>query len=280
MPRPSSACPRRRRSDTSAARAATHDRGGPEIEPAEDHRPEQERSDRGEAEGRPDVQRRCAGVRAARPPSPASAAAPHIHMSVSNVRRKPADTCWFLPGSASPGSANIGSAPGGYSTVEVAVRNLSVRDRVSVALIDGRVDHLLVLVEADVEQRPRDDEERDRRERRGDHGTLRCRARAARGHVPEQSERDEGEEPRDVEVEPVRQHELEADQERTGQRGKLQRRLRCAARMPRRLHRATSSPSSTHWTTWRSGIPRAWYCAQSQSENGDSRVICVFSVRS
>ena len=32
------------------------DRGGPEIEPAQDHRPEEERSDRGEAEGRPDVQ--------------------------------------------------------------------------------------------------------------------------------------------------------------------------------------------------------------------------------
>ena len=47
-----------------------------------------------------------------------SAAAPHIHMSVSNARRNPADTCWFLPGSASPGKANIGSAPGGYSTAK------------------------------------------------------------------------------------------------------------------------------------------------------------------
>src|SRR5205085_2535730 len=34
-------------------------------------------------------------------------------------------------------------------------------------------------------------------------------------------EREEREEPRQVEVEPVRQHELEADQERGGQRGEL-----------------------------------------------------------
>src|SRR5688500_9674375 len=42
----------------------------------------------------------------------------------------------------------------------------------------------------------------------------------------EQGEGDEGEEPRDVEVEPVREHELEADQDRTGERGDLKRRLR------------------------------------------------------
>src|SRR4051795_1626507 len=37
--------------------------------------------------------------------------------------------------------------------------------------------------------------------------------------------RDEGEEPRDVEIEPVCQHELEAEQQHTGQRGELQGRL-------------------------------------------------------
>src|SRR4029077_9917155 len=38
-------------------------------------------------------------------------------------------------------------------------------------------------------------------------------------------QRDEGEEPGQVEVEPVRQHELEADQQGGGQRGELPRRL-------------------------------------------------------
>src|SRR6478609_5075824 len=38
-------------------------------------------------------------------------------------------------------------------------------------------------------------------------------------------EGDEGEEPRDVEVEPVRQRELEADQDGRGQGGQLERRL-------------------------------------------------------
>ena len=47
------------------------------------------------------------------------------------------------------------------------------------------------------------------------------------GRVPvgKERERDEGEKPRDVEVEPVRQHELEADQERTGEGCELKRRL-------------------------------------------------------
>src|ERR671931_533462 len=39
----------------------------------------------------------------------------------------------------------------------------------------------------------------------------------------EDREGDEGEEPRDVEVEPVRQHELEADHERSRQRCELER---------------------------------------------------------
>src|SRR5687767_9690423 len=41
----------------------------------------------------------------------------------------------------------------------------------------------------------------------------------------EHGEGDKGEEPRDVEVEPVRQHELEADQDGGGERGQLQDRL-------------------------------------------------------
>src|SRR5438094_10615615 len=41
----------------------------------------------------------------------------------------------------------------------------------------------------------------------------------------EHSERREGEEPRQVQVGPMRQHELEAEQQRGGERGELERRL-------------------------------------------------------
>jgi hypothetical protein len=47
--------------------------------------------------------------------------------------------------------------------LEVAIRKLAVEDRLAVPLVDGRVDDLVALVEALVEQRPGDDEERDRR---------------------------------------------------------------------------------------------------------------------
>src|SRR5918995_5017103 len=50
----------------------------------------------------------------------------------------------------------------------------------------------------------------------------------------EDGEGDEGEEPGQVEVEPVGQHELEADQDRGGERGELQDRL--AARHERDQH--------------------------------------------
>src|SRR6266550_5628083 len=43
------------------------------------------------------------------------------------------------------------------------------------------------------------------------------------GPIRQQSKRDEGEEPWDVEPGPVREHELEADQERARQRRQLQR---------------------------------------------------------
>src|SRR5436190_10077396 len=38
-----------------------------------------------------------------------------------------------------------------------------------------------------------------------------------------------------------------------------------------------SRPSSTHWSTCRSGRP-AWYCRQSQIENGESRPICQLTL--
>src|SRR5215213_11196088 len=50
-------------------------------------------------------------------------------------------------------------------------------------------------------------------------------SRAAGHRRGQQRQRREREEPRDVEVEPVRQDELGADEERTGEGGELQRRL-------------------------------------------------------
>jgi hypothetical protein len=41
---------------------------------------------------------------------------------------------------------------------------------------------------------------------------------------------------------------------------------------------ASTSPMSGSWTSRRSGIPAAWYCPQSQIENGDSRPSCQPSV--
>src|SRR6187551_3056172 len=49
--------------------------------------------------------------------------------------------------------------------------------------------------------------------------------RRGAGTGRQEREGDEGEEPRDVEVEPVRQHELEADQHGGGERGELEDRL-------------------------------------------------------
>jgi hypothetical protein len=80
------------------------------------------------------------------------------------------------------GQGEDGQRAGRILELEIAVRDLSSRNRIAVALVDGRVDQLLVLVEADVQQRPRDDEERDRHERRGDDGALRRLRAAARDH--------------------------------------------------------------------------------------------------
>jgi len=49
--------------------------------------------------------------------SASSATAPHIHIIVSNVRLNPGLTFWSRPPcETSPGTANVGSAPGGYSS--------------------------------------------------------------------------------------------------------------------------------------------------------------------
>ena len=84
----------------------------------------------------------------------------------------------------------------------------------------------------------------------------------------------------EVEVEPVRQHELEADQHRARQRGHAER--RAAAREPRERERADDEQHLQHAlhevqvgnAPWR-GTGR-----QSQSENGESRPIWKLTVRS
>ena len=128
-----------------------------------------------------------------------------------------------------------------------------MRDRVAVALVDRRVDDLVVRRRTAVEQRPsRRGTSASASAPRAKHAVSRPgRARARRRHAPAQSsarraagdqrdERDEGEEPRDVEVEPVRQHELEADEQRRGERGELERRL-----APRARRRAASAPTTS-----------------------------------
>src|SRR5438132_12262078 len=69
-------------------------------------------------------------------------------------------------------------------------------------------------------------------------GRLRLRICTTTGC--EEGERDEGEEPRAVEIEPVRQHELEADQQRGRESRELERRL--AAREARERDRAQHEP--------------------------------------
>ena len=81
-------------------------------------------------------------------------------------------------------------------------------------------------------------------------------------------ERDEREHPRQVEVEPVGQRELEGDEDRRRQRGQLDRALLVAGRTRRRRREPPRARRATGCTNPRSGIPSAWYWPQPQSENG------------
>ena len=158
-----------------------NERRRPEIEATEDHRAQQKWSDCCKAERGPDVCRatsECAqddghGSKRRR------TAQPHERLEGAS------EACrHFLvaTGFRKPREGEDRQRAGRVLDPEVAVGNLSVSDRIAVALIYGRIDQLLLLVEADMQQSPRDDEERDRREGRGHHGTLRRRLRPARGH--------------------------------------------------------------------------------------------------
>ena len=162
--------------------------------------------------------------------------------------------------------------------VEVAVRDLSVRDRVAVALVPRRVEDLVVRVEADVEQRPRQDEERDRCEqRRADRRFRQAPARDVHSPAPQTRRRGRTTGCTGRTSASARARSRSAAH-RSARRAEAA--SSCAARTPRQQRRGRAVPARIRCTTCRSGMPRAWYWAQSQSENGDSRVTCVFSVRS
>ena len=76
-----------------------------------------------------------------------------------------------------------------------------------------------------------------------------------RGSAASTAIRGEGEEPRDVEVEPVRQDELEADQQRAGQRGELERRLPPREEGGRDRAERRAATSSTCWSQAQVGQP-------------------------
>ena len=78
----------------------------------------------------------------------------------------------------------------------------------------------------------------------------------------------------------MRQHELEADQQRAGERGELERRLPARARRRRRPRRPRGATSSTLLERRAGRAGRAWYCRQSQIENGESRPSWKPNVRS
>ena len=78
-----------------------------------------------------------------------------------------------VTGLGQPGQRENGQRTRRVLHTEVAVGNVAARDRVPVPLVDGRVEDLLVLVEADVQQRPGAREQRDGDERRRDDPRIR-----------------------------------------------------------------------------------------------------------
>ena len=100
--------------------------------------------------------------------------------------------------------------------------------------------------------------------------------RRLRQEEPQEHERGD---PREIEVEPVGQRELERDEHRRGERRELHRPF--AAWDERDDDREqTASTSTTGCRKPRSGMPRAWYWPQPQIENGESRADWYSIVRS
>ncbi len=140
---------------------------------------------------------------------------------------------------------NAGSAPGGYSSEKSRYGTWPLEHRIAVALVRGRVDDLAIAERSHVQHRPGHGEQQHGESRRGgptpaarpsqslNAGRLadRVSTRLLDGLLRElldrrqQGEGDERQEPGEVEVEPVREDDLEADQQKGRERGQLQRRL-------------------------------------------------------
>ena len=85
---------------------------------------------------------------------------------------------------------------------------------------------------------------------------------------------DEGEEPRDVEVEPVGQRRARSRAAARPSARRAGAATSAAGRSTTAIAPATSRPSSTPLERRAGRAARAWYCRQSQIENGDSRPSC------
>ena len=169
-----------------------HDRRRPQVEAAEHDGPEQERRERREGERGPhagsgslqrpqDDGHRADGERAADP-----------HQGLEGPA-KAVGHLLIVPRLGEAGQREHRQRAGRIFDREVAIRDFAVRDQIPVVLVDRGVEDLLVPVEADVEQRPRDDKECDRREGRSDDRPIRGSRVTGRGHLlPERRTRRRG----------------------------------------------------------------------------------------
>ena len=184
----------------------------------------------------------------------------------------------------SAGSSERGQRARRVLDPEVPVRKVAGRDPLAVALVDRRVGDPGLADRARDEQQPR-------READGEApGTTTPRACARRAALTGSAAVARG----------TKQREEHERQEPRRCRGRTSGSARARTRSGSRPVSAASSsgplrrgsdgrdsrerehrrPGATRWTIARSGMPRAWYCPQSQIENGDSRSSWKPSVRS
>ena len=217
-----------------SAEAEHHQRRWPEIEAGQDHGAESERRQRREAERDEEAFRLCTqgAERNRRADDCEQATQDHQPLEVPpiNPRVVPVADCR---------QQEDRQRRRRVLDREVEVGHLPVDHCVAVPLVNRRVDDLAAPIEAVVKQCPggAEDGERDQPGRERDPALSRQRpALLRRAHaVPgprreshrngKGHEGDEGEEPGQVEKEPVGQHQLETDQQSCGQRRQLAHRL-------------------------------------------------------
>ena len=146
----------------------------PEVEARQDHRPDRERRERDERE-RPEAEAETSSRERDRDDHAATAERHQPLEDDAEVRVRERRR------------EKHGQCAGRVLDCEVAVGHLTCLHRLAVALVDGRVDDLLTLVEADVDHTPRDEEqqhgERRAREVRGSSGHGRAARRSRRGRT-------------------------------------------------------------------------------------------------